>query len=341
MQSPSQHHPQTSHAGRRRSSSRLPPPSSTNPFILALAAIYARLSECLGYSRSTITNRKPRTKSINRSRSNSASVAPDPSSLSSPSISPSSSSSASPSSFSSWFSRSTSTGNLRRSQRIKSKSDHPSWDPSSSYSQLNPSSSSSSSGPGSPLKSRNRSLSSLGLTPPILKKKTLVLDLDETLIHSTSRGVRGYDYMIEVMVEKHNCLYYVYKRPYVDVFLAKVSEWYNLVIFTASMPEYADPVIDFLDGSRNILQKRYFRADCTNYNGIYMKDLTIVDQDLSQVALLDNSPVSYAIHQENGIPIEGWINDPHDEALLDLLPFLDALRFTEDVRSILGLRICS
>ena len=40
---------------------------------------------------------------------------------------------------------------------------------------------------------------------------------------------------------------------------------------------------------------------------------------------------------ENGIAIEGWINDPRDEALLDLLPFLDALRFTEDVRSILSL----
>ena len=40
---------------------------------------------------------------------------------------------------------------------------------------------------------------------------------------------------------------------------------------------------------------------------------------------------------ENGIAIEGWINDPHDEALLDLLPFLDALRFTEDIRSILSL----
>jgi len=40
---------------------------------------------------------------------------------------------------------------------------------------------------------------------------------------------------------------------------------------------------------------------------------------------------------ENGIPIEGWLSDPNDEALLDLLPFLDALRFTEDVRSVLSL----
>jgi TFIIF-interacting CTD phosphatase-like protein len=41
---------------------------------------------------------------------------------------------------------------------------------------------------------------------------------------------------------------------------------------------------------------------------------------------------------ENGIPIEGWISEAGDEALLYLLPFLDALRFTEDVRSVLRLR---
>lgn len=40
----------------------------------------------------------------------------------------------------------------------------------------------------------------------------------------------------------------------------------------------------------------------------------------------------------NGIPIEGWINDPNDECLLDLLPMLDSLRFTNDVRRVLGLR---
>lgn len=40
----------------------------------------------------------------------------------------------------------------------------------------------------------------------------------------------------------------------------------------------------------------------------------------------------------NGIPIEGWTHDPHDEALLDLLPFLDSLRFTKDVRRVLGIR---
>ena len=40
----------------------------------------------------------------------------------------------------------------------------------------------------------------------------------------------------------------------------------------------------------------------------------------------------------NGIPIEGWTHDPSDEALLDLLPVLDSLRFTSDVRRVLGIR---
>lgn len=109
-------------------------------------------------------------------------------------------------------------------------------------------------------------------------------------------------------------------------------------------------------------------------NGAYIKDLTCVDEDLESVALIDNSPVSYQFHQgpspsralhpsparpprphsvrstdpppnpfsrakkANGIPIDGWFSDPADQALLDLLPVLDSLRFTGDVRHVLGLR---
>lgn len=40
----------------------------------------------------------------------------------------------------------------------------------------------------------------------------------------------------------------------------------------------------------------------------------------------------------NALPIEGWTSDPNDEALLDALPVLDSLRFTSDVRKVLGIR---
>ncbi|GAA5865375.1 hypothetical protein JCM8547_005073 [Rhodosporidiobolus lusitaniae] len=190
--------------------------------------------------------------------------------------------------------------------------------------------------------------------PPRLTPKTLVLDLDETLIHSTSRpysksrsgGGKGGQgslktRVVEVVLEGRSTVYTVYKRPWVDFFLRKVSTWYTIVIFTASLPEYADPVIDWLDGGDGrggMIASRLFRKDCVARNGSYMKDLTVVDEDLRGVCLVDNSPASYAINQANGIPIEGWINDPTDECLLDLLPMLDSLRFTNDVRRVLGLR---
>ncbi|KAF9006429.1 NLI interacting factor-like phosphatase-domain-containing protein [Cyathus striatus] len=195
---------------------------------------------------------------------------------------------------------------------------------------------------------------------PFHLQKTLVLDLDETLIHSTSKPIpsaagggsgffglgtlgrrnKGAGHTVEVVLGGRSTLYHVYKRPFVDFFLRTVSGWYTLVIFTASMQEYADPVIDWLDGGRGILSNRFFRDSCTQLpnRGGYVKDLSIVETDLSRVCLVDNSPESYRVNEANGIPIEGWTHDPSDEALLDLLPVLDSLRFTSDVRRVLGLR---
>ncbi|CAO3692975.1 unnamed protein product [Umbelopsis ramanniana] len=133
------------------------------------------------------------------------------------------------------------------------------------------------------------------------RSKTLVLDLDETLIHSTSRGngvpgASGRAHVIEVVVDKHACLYYVYKRPHVDYFLRKVSEWYKVVVFTASMSEYADPVIDWLDQENRLISKRYFRQSCTLRGGNYLKDLTLVEPDLAKVCIVDNSPMAYILN---------------------------------------------
>src|SRR5208282_2964778 len=80
----------------------------------------------------------------------------------------------------------------------------------------------------------------------------------------------------------------------------KVSKWYDCVIFTASVQEYADPVIDWLEAERKIFKARYYRQHCTVENGAYIKDLSVVERDLGKVCILDNSPISYAWHE--GIP---------------------------------------
>lgn len=143
-----------------------------------------------------------------------------------------------------------------------------------------------------------------------LGQKTLVIDLDETLIHSLAKGGRmSSGHMVEVKLNttvgfggtilgpQHPILYYVHKRPHCDDFLRKVCKWYNLVVFTASVQEYADPVIDWLEQERKYFSRRYYRQHCTFRNGAYIKDLSSVEPDLTKVMILDNSPLSYIFHE--------------------------------------------
>ncbi|KAI0009857.1 NLI interacting factor-like phosphatase-domain-containing protein [Xylariaceae sp. FL0662B] len=189
------------------------------------------------------------------------------------------------------------------------------------------------------------------LDPKLLK--TLIIDLDETLIHSMSRGGRmGSGHMVEVRLTttyvgsggqqalgpQHPILYYVHKRPHCDEFLRKVCKWFNLVVFTASVQEYADPVIDWLESERKFFSGRYYRQHCTFRHGAFIKDLSSIEPDLSKVMILDNSPLSYMFHQDNAIPIQGWINDPTDNDLLHLVPLLEGLQHVSDVRALLALR---
>ncbi|KAG0131552.1 NLI interacting factor-like phosphatase-domain-containing protein [Tuber indicum] len=184
-----------------------------------------------------------------------------------------------------------------------------------------------------------------GPTKPLLPShpspKTLILDLDETLIHSLAKGGRMTSgHMVEVKLDRqHAILYYVHKRPYCDEFLRMVCKWYNLVIFTASVQEYADPVIDWLEQNRKYFKGRYYRQHCTQRGGAYIKDISAVEPDLSKVMIIDNSPMSYIFHEDNAIPIEGWINDPTDIDLLHLIPLLQALQYVTDVRALLALRM--
>lgn len=157
-----------------------------------------------------------------------------------------------------------------------------------------------------------RQPSYLNLEPSRKQQKTLILDLDETLIHSMSKGGRmSTGHMVEVRLNtatlgvtgqqqpaaQHPILYWVNKRPHCDEFLKRVCKWYNLVVFTASVQEYADPVIDWLEQERKYFSARYYRQHCTYRQGAYIKDLSSVEPDLSKVMILDNSPLSYLFHE--------------------------------------------
>jgi hypothetical protein len=101
-------------------------------------------------------------------------------------------------------------------------------------------------------------------------------------------------------------------RSYADCLCLQVSKWYNLVIFTASVQEYADPVIDWLESERKFFSGRFYRQHCTFRQNAFIKDLSSVEPDLSKVMILDNSPLSYMFHQgmhARSVEARAWTND--------------------------------
>ncbi|KAH8994703.1 NIF-domain-containing protein [Lactarius hatsudake] len=176
------------------------------------------------------------------------------------------------------------------------------------------------------------------LLPPISPqhagRKCLVLDLDETLVHSSFKSIQQADYVVPVEIEYHWHNVYVIKRPGVDNFLKKMGEIYEIVVFTASLSKYADPVLDKLD-IHHVVAHRLFRESCYNHKGNYVKDLSQLGRPIADTIILDNSPASYIFHPNNAVPVSSWFNDPHDTELTDLCPFLADLSTTEDVRGVL------
>uniref|UniRef100_A0A672I054 Mitochondrial import inner membrane translocase subunit TIM50 n=1 Tax=Salarias fasciatus TaxID=181472 RepID=A0A672I054_SALFA len=115
-------------------------------------------------------------------------------------------------------------------------------------------------------------------------KKCVVIDLDETLVHSSFK--------------------------------------------------YADPVADLLD-QWGVFRARLFRESCVFHRGNYVKDLSRLGRELSNVIIVDNSPASYVFHPENAVPVQSWFDDMNDTELLDLLPFFEGLSKEEEVYEVL------
>lgn len=167
-----------------------------------------------------------------------------------------------------------------------------------------------------------------------VNRKCLVLDLDETLVHSSFKPVPNADYIIPVEIDNKVTDVYVIKRPWVDDFMTAMAEVYEVVVFTASLAKYADPLLDLLDPNKTI-SFRLFRDSCCPFEGNYVKDLSRLGRDLPSTIIIDNSPHSYVFQPENAIPIRSFIGDSNDQDLLNLTPFLLSIRDHPDVRDVL------
>ncbi|TFK19107.1 HAD-like protein [Coprinopsis marcescibilis] len=158
--------------------------------------------------------------------------------------------------------------------------------------------------------------------PPHGKPYTLVLSLDDLLITSTWDRQHGWR---------------TAKRPGVDYFLAYISQFFEVVVFTAQPSYTAAPILDKLDRYNFFVVHRLFREHTRSLNGKIVKDLSYLNRDPSKVIMLDTDPEHICLQPENAVLVPKWKGDPKDKGLIAMIPFLESIGIykPEDIRPIL------
>lgn len=166
-----------------------------------------------------------------------------------------------------------------------------------------------------------------------VERGTIVFDLDETLAHCTVKNIHLSDHQVTVVENGVETPVGVNIRPHAVSCLTQLAKHFELVVFTASHGSYADCVIDLLDPERKLFARRLFRSSCIQTeNGLFIKDLRVLNRCLSKVLLVDNSIFSFALQLDNGVPIIPFYDDKTDSILPKLTEYLLSLREMEDYR---------
>lgn len=112
-------------------------------------------------------------------------------------------------------------------------------------------------------------------------------------MHSSFKPPKNPDIILPVDIEGRVCNVYVNVRPGCAKFLNEMAKYYEVIIFTASLSKYADPLMDILD-EQMVAPQRLFREHCTFHNGIFVKDMSKLGRSMKDIIILDNSPSSYS-----------------------------------------------
>ncbi|CAD8054655.1 unnamed protein product [Paramecium primaurelia] len=171
------------------------------------------------------------------------------------------------------------------------------------------------------------------IKPQLKIQKTLIIDLDETLVHCNEFSCLKSDFFIPVVYNEKTYQVGISIRPHAQQFLKNMAKEYEIIIFTASNPDYANKIIDYLDPEHNLVSYRLFRDDCIQIsNNCHIKDLRILNRNMKDIILVDNSAYSFAFQIDNGIPIIPYLDDKNDKELLHLQHYLQYVNQFDDVR---------
>ncbi|TFK50915.1 HAD-like protein [Heliocybe sulcata] len=160
------------------------------------------------------------------------------------------------------------------------------------------------------------------LPPPHQKPYTLLLSLEDLLVWSTWDRQHGWR---------------TAKRPGVDYFLAYLSQFFEIVIFTTDPSYTAAPIVEKLDPYNMFVTYKLFREATRVVDGVAVKDLSYLNRPLEKVIILDAHPEHVKTQPQNAVIMKPWKGERGDKGLIAMIPFLESIGIYKppDVRPIL------
>lgn len=174
----------------------------------------------------------------------------------------------------------------------------------------------------------------------------VVLDMDETLIHSVFESAENnyrqdeerastrhkHHFTVVVGTDDEVETAHVYKRPGLMRFVEELAKHCEVVVFTAALPVYAKPVLDKIDPNGYIIHRLYRDATVTYRGQPFVKDLARLGRDMRKCVLVDNNPFALLATPDNAMPIQSFYDDPEDNELEKALQLLLEMSQLDDVR---------
>jgi len=173
-------------------------------------------------------------------------------------------------------------------------------------------------------------------------KPLLILDIDETLIHTKLDEFSNHIYDFKFSVNGKSS-FYTKKRPYLDQFLDYAFENFDIAIWTASGEDYAKEIIKNIGILESSLKFLYTKDKCTikysfdyfNHYGIKnLNKLKKKGYDLNRVLIIDDIRDTAINNYGNLILIKPFKDDNNDTELLKLISYLQKIKDEPNYRRI-------
>lgn len=164
-------------------------------------------------------------------------------------------------------------------------------------------------------------------------KKLLVLDLDETLVHSTERP-------LDRPADLNVVGYHVYKRPHLDAFLDFAFSKFRVGVWTSSGGLYAEPLVAQLMPNRPV-EFVWSSRRCSLVRNLEeggygtQKRLAKLKKHgfkLEHIIGIDDTASKYARNYGNLVLVREFTGDLSDDELPRLLEYLRTLESESNVR---------